>query len=77
MASTRGILRFGDGPTAAPHIHFRAVREQNLEYVRRTFEVCKVGAEDWSVQNFELSKDPSIVNCQIHQTAVSMPLQRK
>ena len=32
-------------------------------------EDCKVGAEDWPVQNFELSKDSTIANCQIHKTA--------
>ena len=38
-------------------------------------ENCKVGPEDWLVQNFELSKDFGFANYQIHQTAVFMPHQ--
>ena len=36
-------------------------------------EGCKVGAEDWLVQNVGRSKDSTIGNCQIGQTAVFMP----
>ena len=38
-------------------------------------EDCKVEAGDWLAQNLELSKDFTLANCQIHQTAVSMPHQ--
>ena len=38
----------------------------------KPIEDCKVGAEDWPVQNFKLNKDSSVVE-QIHQTAVNMP----
>ena len=41
------------------------------EYV----EYCKVGAEDWLVQNVELSKVSCSVNYQNHHTAVVMPHQ--
>ena len=40
------------------------------EYV----EDCKVGAEDWPVQNFELTKDSTMANHQIHQTGVFLPI---
>ena len=33
-------------------------------------EDCKVGAGDWFARNFELSKDFTLANYQIHQTAV-------
>ena len=35
MASTRGISRFGDGPTAESYVHFWSVRNPKLEYVQR------------------------------------------
>ena len=38
-------------------------------------EDCKVGAGDWLAQNFDLSKDFNVANCQIHQTAEFMPRQ--
>ena len=40
-------------------------------------EGCKVGAQDWLVQNVELSKDFAFANYQIHQTAVFMPINER
>ena len=54
-----------------PHVglHFRAIRNQNLEHVRRAHrEDWNVGAEDWPVQNFKLKKYSAVVNCQILKT---------
>ena len=34
---------------------------------------CKIGAEGWVVQNFELTKDLTLVNCQTLEQAVLMP----
>ena len=69
MASTRGISRFGDGPTAESFLGVRSVRKQNTSNTcEEHMNHCKVGAEDWPVSNFELSKDSTFVNCQIHKT---------
>ena len=50
--------------------HEKAIRRL---HVQKPNEDCKVGPEDWLVQNFERSKDSGFVNYQIHQTAVNMP----
>ena len=73
MASTRDISRFGGGPITQSYMHFRSVRKQNLEYLQRC-DVKRVQswAEDWLMQNFELSKDFTFANYQNHQTTVKM-----
>ena len=38
-------------------------------------EDCTVGAGDWLAQNFERSKDFTLANYQIHQTALNTPHQ--
>ena len=35
LCQSHDLLTFGEGPTAESYIHFRRVRKQNLEYVRR------------------------------------------
>ena len=51
--------RLGENPTAESCLDAR--REEHTED-------CRVGAEDWLVQNFELSKDSTLVHSKIHKT---------
>ena len=63
MASTRGISRFGDGPTAESRIHFRCVRKQNIEYVRRVHS----RVENWSrrLARAELRTEQRLYFCEL------------
>ena len=69
MASTRG---FRDSATVRrPNHTFAAGASENKtsNTCEENTEDCKDGAEDWPVQSFELSKDSTIANFQIHKTA--------
>ena len=75
MASTRGISRFGDGPTAESRIHFRCVRKQNIEYVRRVHS----RVENWSrrLARAELRTEQRLYFCELSDSLDSsiMPHQ--
>ena len=64
---------FRDSATAQPpkHTFTAGASESNTSTTcEEHVEDCKVGAEDWPVQNFELSKHSTMANHQIHQTVV-------
>ena len=73
MASTLGIPRFVDGPTAEWYIHWRRVRKQNLEHVRNAHQkLQRLEAEIGSRGSSKMVKNFTSSN---HQTAVFMPHQ--
>ena len=68
MASTRGISRFGNGPTAESYIHVRPQKAKPRIRAKNTSKIAKLGREgDWLAQNFELSKDfDFVLNSIVH-----------
>ena len=63
MAATRETWRFGRGPTSKSHIHFQERQKTKPEKrAKKHTEDCRVGGEDWLVQNFELNGDFTFVN---------------
>ena len=75
MTSTREISRLTEdrwtNPTSTPG----ALESKSLEESEGQIEDCKIGAGDWLVQNLELNKDSTSVNCQVHQREVQNNLQ--
>ena len=58
MASSRELLRYGEGPKFTS-----GTSESNTSNTcAKHIDDCKVGAEEWLVQNFELSKDFTLAN---------------
>ena len=72
-ASSRYLTRFGE---LLNHTFTSGTKESKTKSSwAEHMEDCKVDAGDWLAQNLELSKDFTLADLQIHQTAVSMPHQ--